>query len=82
MRVEYEASARGWTRYKLWLIRRLLWRADAVICSLPPAREPRGAYYDLHGALLDVHGAIGKAYDIARDDASSDDRQAGKGRTP
>ena len=55
-----------WTRYKLWLIRRLLWRADAVICSLPTPVAPHDSYFDTWGALGEVHGAIGRAYDDFR----------------
>jgi hypothetical protein len=54
-----------WTRYKLWLVRRLLWRADAVICSLPlpkSAAELNEPYGVLRGDLGSVHRAIDRAY--------------------
>lgn len=50
------------TRWKLWAIRRLLWRADAIICSLPSPEEPRGDYFATWGDLGSVHRAIDRAY--------------------
>jgi hypothetical protein len=59
-----------WTRWKLWALRRLLWRADAIICSLPTPNEPDSAYYDTWGAMGEVHGAIGRAYPPKRREVS------------
>lgn len=52
-----------WTRRKLKSIRWLLWRADAIICSLPTPARPEGAYFEVWGALGNIHGAIGKLPD-------------------
>ncbi len=51
------------SRFTLWVIKRLLWWADALICRLPTPDAARGAYFDEWGRLSDVHGAICAAYE-------------------
>lgn len=47
-------------RAKLWVLKRLLWRADALICSLPAPAQPTGSYFETWSRLGSVHGAISK----------------------
>jgi len=50
------------TRFKLRLIKRLLWWADGVMCSLPGPAAPEGSYYEIWADLGNVHSSIGNTY--------------------
>lgn len=51
-----------WNKYKLWLIKKLLYRADAIICSLPCPNTSQEIYYTLWSNLGKIHSIINNTY--------------------